>query len=290
MKQHYSNDLMKSVYCYVDNLICSKAGGFYNTSFILSPAKDSELQGYMSFVPGVPIRQFVNDTSVPNRIAPTFTPGVAGISVAGFSHGKGTVYCSVSGPSDPSLYTNSLQGQASVKDFAIYLSNKSLNSILEDNDGYSAIYVQVMSAGNQPFCFGRVFNTIYNVRLTVITDKTSGFDAVYGFLMDQKMEEIPYVQYQGHGGDFPFGPFNPIGAANSFGNFTYDYDAIKVYSEVLENGDPAGPPKITLWNAKSAGLRTSLGKFKNTNREFFMGFIDCEIQVVRSVGDYLPNP
>lgn len=281
MNQHYSNDVMKSFYCFVDNLVCGVAGGAAYGTYGLQPTTDSSFPGLINFVADAPIRQFVNDTSI--AAAPVFTSYVGGLSVVGSNASNATAYCSLADPLNLNLYLNGVGVAGHVKTFASYLNNKALSRVLEDNDGYPCIYVQNASSENVPVCFGRVFNSIFGVRLLVFTDRTHEFDIVYSYLADQKMQEIPYFQYQGNGGDSPAAAYNPAISVNNYGNFTYNYSSMKRTAAAI------GAPRMLLWSVKTAGLKMSLGKFKNTNRDFFMGYIDCEIQAIRSVGEYTPN-
>ena len=281
MNQHYTNDLMKSFYCFVDNLVCGVAGGAAYGTYGLQPTTDSSFPGLINFVADAPIRQFVNDTSI--AAAPVFTSYINGLSVVGFNASNATAYCSLAQPTNPNLYLNGVGVAGHVKTFASYLNNKALSRVLEDNDGYPCIYVQNAASENMPFALGRIFNSVISVRLLVFTDRTHEFDSVYSFLSDQKLKEIPYTQYQGHGGASPAAAYNPAISVNNYGNFTYDYFSMKRTAEAI------GAPRMLLWSVRTAGLKMSLGKFKNTNRDFFMGYIDCEIQAIRTVGEYGPN-
>jgi len=229
MKAQYENKVISSTLLWMDHTVASIGSGYTNHSSLFYDV-GSQWYGYYAY--GLPYKQVLSDHSVkPN--APTDPKVMTGIYVDGtfttpgqgdlvdIDYSNGHVYFS----SDQAGKT--LSGDYAVKDFNVYLTNKTDQDLLfetkvetrpktstnpaaleTDVITYPAIFIKNLGGKNEPWAFGGVDETITNVRAIVLADSQFNLDASCSILKDRVRTNIKLIEENNY-------PFNALGGYKS---------------------------------------------------------------------------
>lgn len=277
MKAQFENKAMSSFLLYVDNKILTKGEAYTNVSsgslYPVSNRYDSV------YTYSAPYKQLVSDTSITGA---TVASGIhqdgvyygtgAAADLHSINHYDGQWYFSA----DKSSYA--LTANYAIKDFNIYLSNKSEEELLfetkfhvrpktaqsvsglePNQQTYPAIFIRNNGGKNDPAFFGGMDNTIMNLRSVVLADSAFSLDAVCSILKDSVRTEVPIIEQS----DLAF---NSIGGTTS----GYNYSALKNGSnealwikDVFVTKDPAR------------------GYYNSLNPSIYPAFIDFSLEIFR---------
>jgi len=228
MKAQLDNVLMSSMIMWMDNIILKKGEAFQNYNSQFYPITNI-YNGFYSY--GLPFKQVVNDSSIPNAnllsgvyVNNSFIKvGQSGLT--GINPYQGQVYFT------GSQAGKTLSGSYAVKDFNIYLTNQPEEELLFETEyrirpkvtqsptglaieaiTYPCIFLKNNGGTNEPFAFGGQDQTMMEVRAVVLADNMFNLDAVCSLLKDTARKYVPLINNS---------PFNPFGALNS-GYFNYN--------------------------------------------------------------------
>ena len=241
MKAQYENKVISSTLLWIDHTITSKGSGYTNHGSEFYSV-GSQWNGYFAY--GAPYKQFVSDHSIePNApIDPTVMSGIyidGAFTTTGNSdfvdidYSNGHVYFS----SDQAGKT--LSGDYAVKDFNIYLTNKTDQELLfetkveikpktttnpngleTDMITYPAIFLKNLGGRNEPFAMGGLDETITSVRAIILADSQFNLDAACSILKDRVRTNIQLVEENDY-------PFNALGGYKSS---VYNYTGLAANS------------------------------------------------------------
>ena len=229
MKAQYENKVISSTLLWMDHTITSVGSGYTNHG---SSFYDVGSQWYGYYAYGLPYKQIISDHSIePN--APTDPKIMTGIYVDGalvtpgnndlidIDYNNGHAYFS----SDQA--GKNLSGDYAVKDFNIYLTNKTDQELLfetkvetrprtstnpsaleTDVITYPAVFMKNLGGKNEPWAFGGIDETITNIRGIVLADSQFNLDAVCSILKDKVRTRIQLIEENNY-------PFNALGGYKS---------------------------------------------------------------------------
>lgn len=277
MKVNYQNSLTSSFLLYLDHEILTKGEAYSNVSSLFYPISGT-YKGYYTYA--TPYKQIVNDYSItgPNQMSGVYlngsfvTPGQSGL--VAINHYDGQAIFSSSKDS----YT--ISGNYSIKDFNVYLTDKSEDYILfytkiepksrrdipvrglDTNEiTYPAVFLTLESSTNDPFAFGGVDMTKAYFRTIIMSDDMFKLDAICGILRDTSHNFFKMV----NNADLKFNamtaytgtPFNYSSVATGTPIYIADVDVSKVRPVNSAN-------------------------FTNLNPQVFSAIVDFELQDIRN--------
>jgi len=241
MKAQYENKVISSSLLWMDHTISSIGSGYTNHSSLFYDV-GSQWYGYYAY--GLPYKQVLSDHSTqPN--APTDPNVMTGIYVDGqfttpgnnnlidIDYSNGHVYF------DADQTGKTLSGNYAVKDFNIYLTNKTDQSLLfetkvevkpktstnptgleTDVITYPAIFIKNLGGKNEPWAFGGIDETITNMRSIILADSQFNLDAACSILKDRVRTKIQLIEENNY-------PFNTLGGYKSS---VYNYTGLAAAS------------------------------------------------------------
>ena len=220
MKVQLDNKVMSSMLLYVDHKVCKIGEAYTNHSRYLYETTPKYLakDGTSNFfIYSAPHKQLVADHSITGAFV---SSGMYFGTTLGDTHYGATGVI----PRQSAQY--------SVKDFNVYLTTMSEQSLLFETkielrpkitnpttglsphaQTYPAIFVKNMGSRNEPFAFGGMDDTRYNVRTIVLSDSAFKLDAVCSILKDCVRDIIPLLDNSNL-------PFDAIGGSPSGYNYT----------------------------------------------------------------------
>ncbi len=246
MKVQLDNKVMSSMLLYVDHKVCKIGEAYTNHSGYLYETTPKYLakDGTSNFfIYSAPHKQLVADHSITGAFVSSGmyfgttlgdthygADGVTGPKLYSINHSQGHYYTRSSIAQTGVIPRQS--AQYSVKDFNVYLTTMSEQSLLFETkielrpkitnpttglsphaQTYPAIFVKNMGSRNEPFAFGGMDDTRYNVRTIVLSDSAFKLDAVCSILKDCVRDIIPLLDNSNL-------PFDAIGGSPSGYNYT----------------------------------------------------------------------
>jgi hypothetical protein len=236
--------------------------------------------GYYTY--GAPFKQMVIDSSITgaNIISGVYVSGVFTVpgqgTLSGIDAANGQLYFT-SPISNP---TTALSGNYAVKDFNMYLTSKTEESLLFETqyqinpktyqnptglpigaETYPVIYLKYQGGKNKPLAFGGFDQTISFVRAVILADSVFALDAVTSIMRDTSRQLIPLIYPDEM-------PFNSLGSVTG-SSFNY-INLIKnkvVDSEYVYINEV----NVTKTDTKLLNATNSL------NRNVYSAFVDFEL-------------
>jgi len=224
MIAQFDNIVMTSMLFWLDNKVMTKGIAYTNYQSVFYPLPNM-IYGYYTY--GAPFKQMVIDCSIPgaNVISGVYVNGtftqVGENNLSGINAADGQLYFStpISNP------TKVLSGNYAVKDFNMYLTSKSEESLLFETlyqinpktyqnptglpigaETYPVIYLKYQGGQNKPLAFGGMDSTISNVRAVILADTVFNLDAVTSIMRDTSRQLVPLI-YQN---EMPFNALNTV--------------------------------------------------------------------------------
>jgi len=228
MKIQEDNLIASSFMLYIDNVICNEGKGYRNVTTNLYPVNNlyNNLHTY-----SLPFKQAIADASV---VGAKIFSGVyidnsfkiiGQNNITGINHYEGQVYFTTP------INANSLKGEYAIKDFNIYLTNKSEQHLIFEesiklrpkthqsatgidpaHNTIPAIFIKNIGGKADPFAFGGVKKLITEIRCIVITDNLYDLDALCSLLKEKSNNYIPIIDPSelkvSNLNSFPSGYFN----------------------------------------------------------------------------------
>lgn len=279
MKANYQNILTSSFLLFLDNQVLKKGEAFTNVSSLFYPITPL-YSGYYTYA--APYKQIINDVSISGAnqfsgiyVDGTFTvPGQNGL--VSINHYDGQVIFS----SEQSGKT--ISGDYSIKDFNVYLTDKSEEYILfmtkiepksrrgfEPTRGleineitYPAIFIRLDTSVNEPFAFGGVDMTNTYFRTIVMSDSMFSLDAVCGIMRDTAHNFFRLVDNKSLN----------LNAMNGYTGVPFNY------VNSAATGEPTYISEVKVARIKPV----TSPDFVNLNPNVFSAIVDFEIESVRN--------
>jgi len=284
MKSQFDNRVMSNFFMWFDHTLLRKGEAFTNHDSNLYSV-NSLYQGYNTY--GSPFKQFVSDASIPgaNIINQVYINGVAtnrnNNGFVAINYGMGQTYFSA--PVNTTV--TPLSGRYAVKDFNVYLTNDVEEKLLFETQfslsprttqsptglppeslTYPAVFLKNNGGHNEPFAFGGLDKTIFNVRAIVLADSQYNLDAVSSVFRDASKTFVPLVEEANM-------PYNSLGDLKN--GIVYNFDSLT--SSLPESG------RIFVDNvyvSKIGGL--SFAQKTNLNPDVFSLIMDFELEHIRT--------
>tara|TARA_Y100000356_G_scaffold29363_1_gene21301 strand:+ start:225 stop:1070 length:846 start_codon:yes stop_codon:yes gene_type:complete len=277
----YDNKLMSSFMLWFDHTLTKKGEAFTNTKSLFYSV-DNLYQGYNTY--GTPFRQFVADSSIPNA---TIISGVHVDNV--FKERSESNFSAINYGMGQSYFTadqgaKRISGDYAVKDFNIFLTNKTEekllfetqfqlnNKVSTDPTGlppesmtYPAVFLKNMGGKNEAFAFGGTKKTKFEVRAIVMSDSQFTLDATACIFRDEMHNYLGVLEENEM-------PFNHLG---DFSNGT-DYN----YTGITANKDADVFIK-NVYISKIGGA--SYAGIDNLNPNAYTALIDFELEKIREI-------
>lgn len=281
MKGQYDNKLMSSFMLWFDHTLTKKGEAFTNTNSLFYSV-DSLYQGYNTY--GTPFRQFVSDSSIPDATI------ISGVHIDGvFKERTESNFSAINYGMGQSYFTadqgsKKISGDYAVKDFNIFLTNKTEekllfetqfqlnNKVSTDPTGlppesmtYPAVFLKNMGGKNEAFAFGGMQKSDFNVRAIVMSDSQFTLDATASIFRDENHNYVGVLEENEM-------PFNHLG---DFSNGTdYNYTGI--------TADKVGDVYIkNVYISKIGGV--SYAGIDNLNPNAYTALIDFELEKIRDI-------
>ena len=281
MKGQYDNKLMSSFMLWFDHTLTKKGEAFTNTNSLFYSV-DSLYQGYNTY--GTPFRQFVSDSSIPDATI------ISGVHIDGvFKERSESNFSAINYGMGQSYFTadqgaKRISGDYAVKDFNIFLTNKTEekllfetqfqlnNKVSTDPTGlppesmtYPAVFLKNMGGKNEAFAFGGMQKSDFNVRAIVMSDSQFTLDATASIFRDENHNYVGVLEENEM-------PFNHLG---DFSNGTdYNYTGI--------TADKVGDVYIkNVYISKIGGV--SYAGIDNLNPNAYTALIDFELEKIRDI-------
>jgi hypothetical protein len=279
MLPQFDNIIMTSVLLWLDNKIMTKGEAYSNYQSTFYPLPNM-YYGYYTY--GAPFKQMVIDSSITgaNIISGVYVSGVFTVpgqgTLSGIDAANGQLYFT-SPISNP---TTALSGNYAVKDFNMYLTSKTEESLLFETqyqinpktyqnptglpigaETYPVIYLKYQGGKNKPLAFGGFDQTISFVRAVILADSVFALDAVTSIMRDTSRQLIPLIYPDEM-------PFNSLGSVTG-SSFNY-INLIKnkvVDSEYVYINEV----NVTKTDTKLLNATNSL------NRNVYSAFVDFEL-------------
>lgn len=279
MKTQFDNLVTSSMILFLDHKICSEGQGYTNYSGEIFSINNS----YFSYnTYALPFKQVIADSSISGAnimsgiyIDNNFTaPGDS--NLIGINHYRGQIYFT----GNPNGFVS---GNYAIKDFNIYLTNKteeeilfktqfeirpktiqSITGLADNAETMPCIFVKNNGGENESFAFGGVDNTRIDIRCIVLADNLYNLDAVCSILRDSA-HKFMYTIYP-----------NELGLDN-LGNFTsgyYNYDTI--INNKLNGDDKLYIEEVRVSKVPNFGSNTIV-----YNNSIFSAFIDFSLRKIR---------
>lgn len=281
MKVNYQNILTSSFLLFLDNQILKKGEAFTNVSSLFYPISGI-YDGYYTY--GAPYKQIVSDVSISGADQLTgiyldgsfITPGQSGL--VAINHYDGQVIFS------SNKNTSVISGNYAIKDFNVYLTDKSEDFILfttkiepKSRKGipargldvneitYPAVFLRLDSSKNEPFAFGGVDMTNTNFRTIIMSNSMFSLDAVCGILRDTSHNFFRLVNND----DLK------LNAMSAYTGTSFNYSGVAI-------GEPTYISDVNIAKVKTINSPD----FINLNPQVFSAIVDFEVQSVRSTHAY----
>lgn len=209
MKVQDDNLACSSLMLYLDHVIANEGRGFknVNTSIYSIDESYNNLYSY-----GLPFKQAIADSSVEGAIIfsgvylnNNFT-SIGQSSLSGINHYEGQVYFT------SPVNQSSLRAQYAIKDFNIYMTNRSEQEVLFETaikirpkthqkitglaqfeDVVPAIYIKNMGGTSNPFALGGAKKLITEIRCIALTDNLYDLDALCSLLKEKANNYMPII-------------------------------------------------------------------------------------------------
>jgi hypothetical protein len=281
MKANYQNILTSSFLLFLDNQILKNGQAFTNVSSLFYPIT-GVYEGYYTY--GGPYKQILNDASISGAsqftgvyVDGSFTiPGQNGLVAINHYDGQLIFSSSQAG--------KTISGDYAIKDFNVYLTDKSEEFILfttkiepksrknipvrglEKNEiTYPAVFLRLDSSKNEPFAFGGTDMTNTTFRTIIMSNSMFSLDAVCGILRDTSHNFFRLVDNQALN-------FNAMSA----------YTGVAFNYKNIATGEPTYISDVGVTRVRPV----SAPEFVNLNPQVFSAIIDFEIESVRNTHVY----
>lgn len=281
MKNNFGHDATTSFSLWFENHLLNHGEAYQNTTGKLYFIEDERMPaGFFRY--SSPYKQWVTESGVGGAFVPTGISGAAGIidknnSTDGYfiDFNNGGVVVTGAGASQ----NMDLSGMFSVKEFNIYNTNQSEESLIveskfESNSRFfipesgiapydmvtPAVFINNEYIQNEPYAFGGEDKTLLNFKSVVFAENLFQLDAMLSLFADTQNSAIPHLSFSSH-------PINEFGDLKS-GKYSYP-DLAKESKEALFNIERVNTSKI------SETIRNSISP------TLFVGFIDFEISKPR---------
>lgn len=209
MKLQEDNLICSSLMLYLDHVITNEGRGFKNVNSSIY-ATDQSYNNLYSY--GLPFKQAIADVSVDGALVLSgvylnnnfISLGQA--SLSGINHYEGQVYFA------SQVNQSSLRAQYAIKDFNIYMTNRSEQEVLFENaikirpkvtqkvaslagheDTVPAIYIKNMGGTSVPFAFGGAKKLITDIRCIALTDNLYDLDALCSLIKEKANNYMPII-------------------------------------------------------------------------------------------------
>jgi hypothetical protein len=279
MKSQFDNLVTSSMVLFLDHKICSEGEGFTNYSGLIYSINNN----YFSYETyALPFKQIIADSSISGAnimsgvyINNNFTT-VGNNGLVGINHYRGQTYFT-------GVVNGTLNGNYAIKDFNIYLTNKSEEEILfktqfeirpktaqsitglaDNTETIPCIFIKNNGGENEPFAFGGVDNTRVDIRCIVLADNLYNLDAVCSILRDSAHEFVYTIKS------------NELGLDN-LGNFTsgyYNYN--NLINSKLNTTDKLYIEEVRVSKIPNLGSNTIV-----YNNSLFSAFVDFTLRKIR---------
>jgi hypothetical protein len=279
MLPQFDNIIMTSILLWLDNKIMTKGEAYANYQSTFYPLPNM-YYGYYTY--GAPFKQMVIDSSITgaNIISGVYVSGVFTIpgqgTLSGIDAANGQLYFT-SPISNP---TTALSGNYAVKDFNIYLTSKTEESLLFETqyqinpktyqnptglpigaETYPVIYLKYQGGKNKPLAFGGFDQTISFVRAVILADSVFNLDAVTSIMRDTSRQLIPLI----YPNEMPFNSLGSVtGSSFNYINLTKNKVVDSEYVYINE-------VNVTKTDTKLLNATNSL------NRNVYSAFVDFEL-------------
>lgn len=277
MKINFQNILTSSFLLFLDNLILKKGEAHSPVSSNFYPIS-GVYDGYYTYA--APYKQIVNDVSISGiqqlsgvYLNNTFiVPGQSGL--VAINHQDGQVIFN----SNKNAYT--ISGNYSIKDFNVYLTDKSEETILfttkienknrkpqtlrgleSDEITYPAVFVRFDNSMNDPFAFGGTDMTKVELRTIIMANSMFSLDAVCGILRDSAHDFFFLVKNS---------DLN-MNAMSAYTGSSYNYSGIST-------GEAIYVADVGILRLKAI----SSADFVNLNPKVFSAFADFQLESIRN--------
>lgn len=277
MKVNYQNSLTSSFLLFLDHQILNKGDAYSSVSSLFYPVS-GVYKNYYTYA--APYKQIVNDYSINGASQMSgiylngsfITPGQSGL--VAINHYDGQVIFS------SNKNSSTISGNYSIKDFNVYLTDKSEDYILfytkiepktrrdiparglETNEiTYPAVFLTLESSVNEPFAFGGVDMTKAYFRTIIMSDDMFKLDAVCGLLRDTSHNFFKMV----NNADLKFN------AMTAYTGTPFNYSSVAT-------GNPIYIADVDI--SKVRPVNSS--NFTNLNPQVFSAIVDFELQDIRN--------
>lgn len=277
MKINFQNILTSSFLLFLDNLILKKGEAHSPVSSSFYPIS-GVYDGYYTYA--APYKQIVNDVSISGiqqlsgvYLNNTFiVPGQSGL--VAINHQDGQVIFN----SNKNAYT--ISGNYSIKDFNVYLTDKSEETILfttkienknrkpqtlrglgSDEITYPAVFVRFDNSMNDPFAFGGTDMTKVELRTIIMANSMFSLDAVCGILRDSAHDFFFLVKNS---------DLN-MNAMSAYTGSSYNYSGVST-------GEAIYVADVGILRLKAI----SSADFVNLNPKVFSAFADFQLESIRN--------
>jgi hypothetical protein len=283
MNYSFSETTLNSFYQWLDHRIVTQGQAFYtNTSQYRYQADSTLGVGYVAYA--APIKSFVWDSGIAGATVATTVTGSFGVLSRGQS-GMMMDYVNGRVILPASFGTNAtISGSYSFKEMNVYYANQSQERMVFTNKYYlnsrfnrttasntpppyamvtPCVFISAVTAENEAWAFGGVYNTVFNVTVNVLAENLSQLEGVLSIMEDSKKGYFPQL-------DPAAWPLNSYG---DFKNGTgYSYDAL-----VAQNGQPGN--LYTIEEVKTS----KVGDGIKINQSVFLGIADFKLVKPRSI-------
>jgi hypothetical protein len=283
MLPQFDNKAMSSVLLWLDNALLTKGAAYTNFGSKFFKVRDVFDN---CFTYGLPFKQIIADSSITGATVMSgiyinnvpISKGTSGL--IDINYDQGHVY--FSGNVDSSV----LSGNFAVKDFNIYLTNepeekllfetkfeirpkttRELTGLAPNTRTFPAIFLINNGGFNEPFAFGGLDSTHFNVRLVVLADNQFNLDAVCSILRDKCRTNIVMLSPE----DLPFNHYGGIKSGQ------YDYPSITEPKTDSSEWLYISNVNISRFSYQSVVM----SEVRDLNPSIFPALIDLELEAVR---------
>lgn len=282
MTPQFSNKVVSSFMLWLDNKILKKGDAYTNHSSRFYKVNNT-YSNYHTYA--LPFKQIIIDSHISGATLMTgitlnstlITTGTSGL--VDINYNEGQAYFT------GSIGNNILSGQYSFKDFNIYSTSESdetllfetkispkpqisqtVTGLMSDEITYPCIFVKFVGHKNKPFAFGGLDNTYEKIRCIALCDSEFKLDALASILGDTLNTNVPFLT----SGEFPY---NALGGLTS-GVYHYQEMTREKISNsfvYVENVD------ITRFNFNSI-IMTELKNYNSKIRPLIADFTLCIVR------------
>lgn len=279
MKSHFDNDAMSSFILFVDHVLCNEGQGYtnYSGNFYSTSNLFNNLYTY-----SLPFKQIIADSSVSgaNILSGVYLNGTfiqtGQNNLTGINHYNGQVFFNTA------ITATQLSGYYSVKDFNIYLTNKSEAEIIFETkyetkpktaqtmgglapniQTIPAIFIKLNTSNNEPFAFGGIVDSKIDIRAIILADNLFNLDSACGLLRDTAYRRIPMIRNIDLG-------LNYLGSIN---NGFYNYANLRDVK--INQADAFYVEEVT--------ISKNFNSADNINQGIFAAFVDFTLSKIRKL-------